>query len=131
LKITEKEFTPCGMLAVMLKGECQEIFVSGFFHESLPQAPENNIRVISNFFKNSRRYSQVKVHHRCSATPVANLQPVSMTPVAKLPPVSTTPAANFGTSSACVVNTGTGVKNTGGKFAAGVENCMTAADTLK
>ncbi len=31
---------------------------------TFPQAPENNIRVISNFFENSRRYSQVKVHHR-------------------------------------------------------------------
>jgi hypothetical protein len=29
-----------------------------------PQVPENNIRVISNFFENSRRYFQVKVHHR-------------------------------------------------------------------
>jgi hypothetical protein len=29
-----------------------------------PQALENYTRVISNFFKNSRRYSQVKVKHR-------------------------------------------------------------------
>ncbi len=28
------------------------------------QTPENNILVISNFFKNLRRYSQVKIHHR-------------------------------------------------------------------
>ncbi len=28
------------------------------------QVPENNSRVISNFFENSRRYSQVKLHHR-------------------------------------------------------------------
>jgi hypothetical protein len=28
----------------------------------LPHAPENNIRVISNFFESSRRYLQVKVH---------------------------------------------------------------------
>ncbi len=28
-----------------------------------PKAPEYNIRIILNFFKNSQRYSQVKVHH--------------------------------------------------------------------
>jgi hypothetical protein len=28
-----------------------------------PQAPENNISVISNFFEYSWRYLQVKVHH--------------------------------------------------------------------
>ncbi len=32
---------------------------------TFPQAPDKNIRIISNFFENSRRYSQVKVHHRC------------------------------------------------------------------
>jgi hypothetical protein len=35
-----------------------------FFMNHLPQAPENNTWVISNFFKNLRRYSQVKVHHQ-------------------------------------------------------------------
>ncbi len=46
-----------------LKGQCHEIFASGFFHESPspPQAPAIYIRIISNFFENSRRYSQVKV----------------------------------------------------------------------
>jgi hypothetical protein len=94
----------------------------------LPQAPENNIRVISNLFENSRRYSQVKVHHRCGgkfATGVndigGKLPPVSTTPVANLPLVSTTPAANFATSSACAVDTAgkfaTGVNVTGSKFA--------------
>jgi hypothetical protein len=34
------------------------------FMNHLPRAPENNNRVISKFFENSRRYSQVKVHHR-------------------------------------------------------------------
>ncbi len=39
-------------------------FASGFFHEYSFQTPENKIRVVSNFSKNSaRRYSQVKVHH--------------------------------------------------------------------
>ncbi len=32
---------------------------------SFPQAPEYTNRAVSNFFENSRRYSQLKVHHRC------------------------------------------------------------------
>ncbi len=49
-----------------LKGQCHEIFCFRFFSWiTFPQAPENNIRIISNFFENSRRYSQAKVHHRC------------------------------------------------------------------
>ncbi len=64
--------------------------------------------IISNFFENSRRYSQVKVHHRCQRhrwqilpsvplvllIPVANLPPVSTILAANLPPVSTTPVTN-------------------------------------
>ncbi len=49
-----------------------------------PQAPENNIRVILNFFENLRRYSQVTVHYRAAAL-VANMPPVSTTPAANLP----------------------------------------------
>ncbi len=49
-----------------LKGQCHEIFCFRFFSWiTFPQAPDNNIRIISNFFENSRRYLQVKVHHRC------------------------------------------------------------------
>ncbi len=49
-----------------LKGQCHEIFCFWFFSSiTFPQAPDNNVRIISNFFENSRRYSQVKVHHRC------------------------------------------------------------------
>ncbi len=44
----------------LLKGQCHEIFASGFF----PPAAEYPIRIISNFFENSLGYSQVKVHHR-------------------------------------------------------------------
>ncbi len=48
------------------KGQCHEIFCFRFFSWiTFPQAPDNNIRIISNFFENSRRYSQVKVHHWC------------------------------------------------------------------
>ncbi len=49
---------------IQLKGQCHEIFCFRFFSRIIfPQAPENNIRFITNFFKHSRRYSQVKVRH--------------------------------------------------------------------
>jgi hypothetical protein len=51
-----------------LKGQCHEIFDFWFFHESVsrfPQASEYTFTAISNFFENSRRYSRLKVHHRC------------------------------------------------------------------
>ncbi len=40
-------------------------FPSVFFMNNLPQAPENKIRVILNFFEHWRRYFQAKLHHRC------------------------------------------------------------------
>jgi hypothetical protein len=94
---------------VRLKGQCHEIFCFRFFScITFSQAPDNNIRIISNFFENLRRYSQVKVHHWCQRhrwqilptvplvllTPVANLPPVSTIPAANLLPVSTTPVAS-------------------------------------
>ncbi len=49
----------------ILKGECHKIFCFWFSSWiSFPPAPEYPIRTVSNFFENSRRYSQVKVHHR-------------------------------------------------------------------
>jgi hypothetical protein len=49
-----------------LKGTVSRDFLlQVFFMNHLPHAPDNNIRIISNFFENSRRYSQVKGHHRC------------------------------------------------------------------
>jgi hypothetical protein len=49
-----------------LKGQCHEIFRFWFFSSiSFPPAPEYPNRTVSNFFENSRRYLQVKVHHRC------------------------------------------------------------------
>ncbi len=48
-----------------LKGQCHEIFdfrLSAWI--SFPQAPDYTIRAVSNFFKNSLTYSQLKVHHR-------------------------------------------------------------------
>ncbi len=82
-----------------LKGQCRKIFCFWCFSwVSFPPAPEYPIRTVSNFFENSRRHSQVKVHHRyqrhrwqnCHKYQrhrllilVANLPPVSMTPVVK------------------------------------------------
>ena len=41
-------------------------FASDFFPWiRFPQASDYTIRAVSNFFENSRRYSQLKVHHRC------------------------------------------------------------------
>ncbi len=49
-----------------LKGQCHEIFSYWFFSWiSFPQAPDYTIRAVSNFFKNSRRYLQLQVCHRC------------------------------------------------------------------
>ncbi len=49
-----------------LKGHCHEIFCFWFFFmNQFPPAPEYSIRTVSNFFENSRRYSQLKVDHRC------------------------------------------------------------------
>ncbi len=48
--------------SIRLKGQCHEIFCFWFFLWIIvPQAPENNNWVISNFYTNSRRYLQVKV----------------------------------------------------------------------
>jgi hypothetical protein len=84
-----------------------------FFMNQFPQAHEYTIRAFSNFFENSRRYSQLKV-----------LPLVSLTPVANLPPVSTTLAKLVPKFAAGDVDTGgnfaAGVVDTGGKFATGV-----------
>ncbi len=49
-----------------LKGQCHEFFCFWFFfmNQFSPSPPEYPIRTVFNFFGNSRRYSQVKVHHR-------------------------------------------------------------------
>ncbi len=49
-----------------LKGQCHEIFCLWFFSSiSFPPAPEYPIRTVSNFFENSRRYSQLNIDQRC------------------------------------------------------------------
>ncbi len=45
-----------------LQGQCHEIFLLLVFSWiSFPHAPDYTIRAFSNFFENSRRYSQLKV----------------------------------------------------------------------
>ncbi len=65
-----------------------------FFMIQFPPAPEYPFRTVSNFFENSRRYSQLKVHQinsKVSAVKCSHyLPPVSLTAVANLPPVLTT-----------------------------------------
>ncbi len=95
---------------VFIKGTVSRDFLLLVFSSiSFPPAPEYPIRTVSNFFENSRRYSQVKVHHRyqrhrrqichrCQQHRQQILPPVSLVlliPVAKWPPVSTTPAENL------------------------------------
>ncbi len=56
-----------------------------FLWISFPPAPEYPIKTVSNFFENSRRYSQVKVHHRYQRHRWQILPPVPLvllTPVA-------------------------------------------------
>ncbi len=53
-------------LCVLLKGQCQEIFRFWFFSSiSFPPSPKYPIKTVLNFFEHSRRYSQLKVDHRC------------------------------------------------------------------
>ncbi len=55
-----------GDLTPYLKGQCHEIFCFWFFSWiSFPQASDYTIRAVSTFFENLRRYSQLKVCHRC------------------------------------------------------------------
>ena len=80
-----------------LKGQCHEIFCFWFFSWiSFPQASDHTIRAVSNFFKNSRRYSQLMVCHQCqrhNGNWWQYLPPVSLIPEANLPPVSLIPVA--------------------------------------
>ncbi len=76
------------------------------------------MRAVSNFFENSRRYSQLKDRFeffRKFAEIFASqgVPPVSTTKVANLPPVSITQGK-------MVAKFATGVVDTGGKFAASV-----------
>ncbi len=110
-----------------LKGQCHEIFCLWFFSWiSFPQAPEYTIRAVSNFLRKFAEIFAAQGWPPVSTTPVANLPLVSTTPVAKLPPVSPTPVANLPpvsmTPTAKFATSFTSVVDTGGKFAAGVND---------
>jgi hypothetical protein len=69
-----------------------------FFMNQFTPAPEYPIRTVLNFFKNLRRYLQVKVHHWYQRHWWQILPPVLLVlliPVENMPPVSTIPAANL------------------------------------
>jgi hypothetical protein len=86
----------------------------------LPQAPENNTRVISNFFQNLQRYLQVKVHHRNQRHRWQILPPVPLVlllPVANLPLVSRIPAANWPPCQQRRWQISISINDTGTKFA--------------
>jgi hypothetical protein len=56
-----------------LSWHCPLIFVFWFFSWiGFLQAPEYTIRTVLNFFQNSRRYSQLKVHHWCQVEKTFN-----------------------------------------------------------
>jgi hypothetical protein len=77
-----------------LKGTVSQDFFC-FFMNHLPQTPENNIGVITNF---SKIHGDIHMS-RCTAginDTSGNLPRVSMTPAVNLPPVSTTPVTNSG-----------------------------------
>jgi hypothetical protein len=65
---------------MLFKGTMSQNFLlQVFFIIIFPKPLKNNIRVISIFFKNSQRYSQVNVHHWCSTTLVENSPQVTTT----------------------------------------------------
>ncbi len=104
---------------MLLKGSLTRYFqLQVFSWISVPQAPKYSIGAFLNFFKNSQRYSQINVYHRCQRhrwtiyiSPVSlilfrkkqktqNFSLVSTTPPKICSPVSTTPLTNFSAVSA-------------------------------
>ncbi len=108
---------------------------------SFPPAPEYSSRTVLNFFENSWRYLQVKVHHRYQRHQWRIFPPVLLVlliPVANLPLVSTILAAKCHRYQWHRRQIATGIKDTGGKFATGVKtpvanngNNYQTADNLK
>jgi len=74
--LVKSEANAC-LSQALFRDSAMRFLLQVFFMNRLPQSPENNIRVISNFFESSRRHSQVKVHHRYQRQPVTNLPLVS------------------------------------------------------
>ncbi len=90
------------IVSKVLKWTMSRDFLLQFFLGIIfAQAPENYIRVISIFSKNSRRYSQVKVHHRYQRQQQQIFRQCHYT-CGKLA-TGINEMANFPTSTACVV----------------------------
>jgi hypothetical protein len=93
--VVQEVVVPVATALIMLKGQCHEIFdfrLSTWI--SFLQAPDYTIRAVSNFFANSQRYSQLKVHHRCRwrrwqlATDISKTSEIGgKTPVSLIPVV--------------------------------------------
>ncbi len=90
---------PYFSLHTSFKGTVSLNFCFTFFSWiTFPEAPENNIRVISNFLRKFAEIFASQGAPPVSTTPVANLPPIPLvllTPVANWPPVSTIPAENL------------------------------------
>ncbi len=99
----KRHYSHNSMILITFKGiVSRDFLLLVFFMNQFPPAPEYLIRTDSNFSENLRRYSLVKVHHRYQRHRRQILPPVLLAlliPVVNLPQVS---------------------NNTGGKFAAGV-----------
>ncbi len=67
----------------LLKGQCHEIFDFRFFPQiispHLLPAPDDSLGPISIFFKNSRKFLQLKVFHQCRLTPAVKRPPALLT----------------------------------------------------
>ncbi len=70
--------------ALSLKGQCHEIFASGFFHETSTPEP---LKIMSGLFRIFSKFAKIFTSQSA-------------------PPVSTTPAVIFATGTAGVVDTG-------------------------
>jgi hypothetical protein len=71
---------------------------------TFPEAPENNIKVISNFLRKFTEIFASQGAPPLSTTPVANLPPVPLvllTPVANWPPVSAILAVAISINDTC------------------------------
>ncbi len=60
-----RQYKTLRRVKILLFESCRKFKGTVFSWISFPQAPEYTIRAVSNFFENSRRYSQLKVHHWC------------------------------------------------------------------
>jgi hypothetical protein len=66
IKKSENLRDTCACKGLSIKGTVsQDFLLLVFFASGFPQASDYTMRAVSNFFENLRRYSQLKVCHRC------------------------------------------------------------------